>query len=72
MAHSITFDTLAFDSMDGASTKHDVRELELKMQNQFVKVQSQLTLLKWMMGFLLAGIGALILKAFFLTRLRND
>lgn len=29
------------------------------------RLETQITLLKWMMGFVLAGIGTLILKAFF-------
>ncbi len=39
-------------------TKHDLKELELK-------INAQLLLLKWMMAVILAGIVSLIIKAFF-------
>ena len=39
------------------ATKHDLKELELKFEGQFL-------LLKWMLGFILAGMLSLILKAF--------
>jgi hypothetical protein len=41
------------------ATKSDLKELELK-------INAQLMLLKWMMGFILAGVVSLILKAFFI------
>ncbi|HIJ40997.1 MAG TPA: DUF1640 domain-containing protein [Deltaproteobacteria bacterium] len=40
------------------ATKSDLKALELKFDGE-------LKLLKWMLGFVLAGIAALILKAFF-------
>jgi predicted phage-related endonuclease len=40
------------------STKRDLKELELKFEGQFL-------LLKWMQGFVLAGILSLLIKAFF-------
>lgn len=48
-----------------ATTKQDIRELDLKIQSQFMKVQDHLVLLRWMFGFMLAGIAALIIKTFF-------
>jgi hypothetical protein len=42
------------------ATKADLKELELR-------INAQLLLLKWMMGFILAGIVSLILKAFFVS-----
>ena len=40
------------------ATKADLRELELKITNQ-------LTLLKWMVGIMLAGVVSLVMKTFF-------
>lgn len=42
------------------ATKADLKELELR-------INAQLLLLKWMMGFILAGAVSLILKAFFVS-----
>ena len=40
------------------ATKSDLKALELK-------IDGELKLLKWMLGFVLAGVAALIIKAFF-------
>ena len=40
------------------STKQDIKELELRLTGE-------IKLLKWMMGFLLAGVLSLLIKAFF-------
>jgi acid phosphatase family membrane protein YuiD len=40
------------------ATKRDLKELELK-------ITAELTLIKWMLGILLGGVIALIMKAFF-------
>lgn len=40
------------------ATKSDLKALELRFEGE-------LRLLKWMLGFVLAGIAALIIKAFF-------
>ena len=40
------------------ATKRDLKELELK-------ITGELTLIKWMLGILLGGVIALIMKAFF-------
>ena len=44
--------------LEELATKRDLKELRLEFNGQF-------TLLKWMMGFILAGIVSLVLKAFF-------
>lgn len=41
------------------ATKQDLKELELRLSGE-------ISLLKWMMGFVLAGIVSLILKTFFI------
>ncbi len=43
------------------ATKQDVARLELKM----VEHDGEFKLIKWMMGLLLGGVAALVLKAFF-------
>ena len=45
---------------ENLATKSDLKELELR-------INAQLMLLKWMIGFLLAGVLSLILKAFFIA-----
>ena len=47
-----TFKKEALD--DSLATKMDI-----------ARIEAEIKLLKWMMGFVLAGIAALILKAFF-------
>lgn len=44
----------------GLATKHDLKELELR-------INAQLMLLKWMMGVMLTGVISLVLKAFFIS-----
>jgi hypothetical protein len=46
------------------ATKRDIRELELKMATRFEQIRGELTLMRWMLGILLVGIIALIIKAF--------
>ena len=59
------------DAFRGASgeaelaSKRDIRELELKIESRFEQVKGELTLIKWMLGIMLGGVMALILKAFF-------
>ena len=45
-------------SIEDLTTKNDLRELE-------IRINGELRLIRWMMGFVLAGIAALILKSFF-------
>jgi hypothetical protein len=47
------------------ATKRDIRELELKMETRFEQIKGELTLMRWMLGILLGGVIALIVKAFF-------
>jgi ubiquinone biosynthesis protein UbiJ len=50
---------------DVADVKRDIKELELKIDARFEGLKGELTLLKWMLGLLLGGTVALILKTFF-------
>lgn len=47
------------------ATKRDIRELELRMETRFEQIKGELTLMRWMLGILLGGIIALIIKAYF-------
>jgi len=55
------------DSQDAAdvATKGDLREMELGLRNDIDLVRKDIDLLRWMMGAILGGIIALVLKAFF-------
>jgi hypothetical protein len=60
----------AFQEAQGeldVATKRDLKELELKIETRFEGVRGELMLIKWMLGLLLGGVLALILKAFFPT-----
>jgi len=57
-AFSEAFAEAQKDHQQNLATKADLKELELK-------INGQLLLLKWMIGFILAGVASLILKAFF-------
>jgi len=50
-------------------TKQDLRELKLEMDHKFERelapVRADLLLVKWMLGLVLGGILALIIKTFF-------
>jgi hypothetical protein len=58
----------AFQEAQGeldVATKRDLKELELKIETRFEGVRGELMLIKWMLGLLLGGVLALILKDFF-------
>jgi hypothetical protein len=46
------------------ATKHDIKELELKVDSRFEKVQGEITLIKWMIGFNLAMSVSILFKLF--------
>ena len=52
-------------SIKDLATKFDLKDLEIKMDRDFAEIKAEQRLIKWMMGFVLAGIAALILKSFF-------
>lgn len=74
---TITFDTHKFvrkleaagfsDDPTGAelASKQDIRELEFKIESRFERVKGELSLVKWMLGIMLGGVMALVLKDFF-------
>ena len=48
-----------------AAHQRDATELRTEIRTEFADIRSELKLLKWMMGLVLAGIVSLIIKAFF-------
>ena len=46
------------------ATKHDIKELELKIDGRFEKLQGEFTLVKWMIGFNLAISVSILFKIF--------
>ncbi len=47
------------------ATKRDIERLEAKLDRLDTKLGGEMTLIKWMLGILLGGIIALIMKSFF-------
>ena len=72
---TVTFDTHCFvrklkeagfeEKQAELASKWDIREMELKIESRFEQVKGELNLIKWMLGIMLGGVMALILKAFF-------
>ncbi|MCD6294907.1 MAG: DUF1640 domain-containing protein [Deltaproteobacteria bacterium] len=58
-------ETLAGLISDQLPTKQDIELLCRDMKEVEIKISGEINLIKWMMGFVLAGIAALILKSFF-------
>jgi len=56
-------------NFDQWATKRDLYDLEARLKARLDTMEARMTgeqtLLKWMMGLLLGGVAALILKAFF-------
>jgi F0F1-type ATP synthase membrane subunit b/b' len=48
-----------------AQVRQEIKELGLKMDVKYESMKGEITLIKWMMGIVIAGILSLILKAFF-------
>jgi hypothetical protein len=46
------------------ATKHDITELELRIDARFEKIQGEFTLVKWMIGFNLAMSVSVLFKIF--------
>jgi len=53
------------DSKQHLVTKEDLARTEGKLENKITEVKGELLLIKWMMGFILAGILSLMVKTFF-------
>ena len=58
-------ETLAGLISDQLATKQDIELLRRDIKEVEIKISGEINLIKWMMGFVLVGIAALILKSFF-------
>lgn len=47
------------------ATSRDMERLESKLDTRFERLSGEMTLIKWMLGILLAGVTSLVLKTFF-------
>lgn len=47
------------------ATKIDLRELELRLDTRFERIDGELKLNRWLLGFLIAGVMSLVIKTFF-------
>ncbi|QWR77485.1 hypothetical protein E2O03_008220 [Candidatus Magnetomonas plexicatena] len=47
-------------------TTEDMFRVESKLIERMTKIEGELTLIKWMMGIMLAGVISLVMKAFFM------
>jgi len=75
MNHVITFNLLATETRhdasgmatkaDVADVKADLADVKAELKEDIADVRSDIRLLKWMMGFMLAGIASLLAKSFF-------
>jgi hypothetical protein len=46
------------------ATKADVVELKTDLKTEIADVKADVKLMKWMLGFLVAGVGGILLKMF--------
>jgi len=51
--------------IEDLATKFDLKALESKIDKDLTEIKAEQRLIKWMLGFVLAGVAALILKSFF-------
>jgi hypothetical protein len=47
------------------ATKKDLIDVKDELKDRITKVEHEINLMKWMLGFVFAGVFTLILKAFF-------
>lgn len=45
--------------------KNDLRNLETEIEAKFSNIRHEITLMKWMLGFIFAGILSIFMKSFF-------
>ena len=58
----MTTTTLVLDS--ALATKADVVELKTDLKTEIADVKADVKLMKWMLGFLVAGVAGILLKMF--------
>ena len=47
------------------ATKRDVEHLETRIDKLDMRLTGEMTLIKWMLGLLLAGVASIVIKTFF-------
>lgn len=52
-------------SLDELATKRDIDRLDARIDRLEIKLTGEMALIKWMLGLLLGGVTALLLKTFF-------
>jgi hypothetical protein len=55
-----------FDGQTDLVTKVDLKEAVQEINSRFERVDGEMKLNRWLLGFILAGIIALVSKAFFM------
>ncbi|MBU2648433.1 CCDC90 family protein [bacterium] len=50
---------------DIKDVRNDINNLESRFEIKFTKIHGEITLLKWMLGIVIAGIASLVVKTFF-------
>jgi hypothetical protein len=51
-------------SRQDVATKADLQALESKLETRFAKLEGEFMLVKWMLGLIVAGVVALVMKSF--------
>lgn len=47
------------------ATKHDLKELETKLDIKMTEINAELRIIKWMTGATMAGVVSILMKTFF-------
>jgi len=50
---------------DAEAVRQEIRELELRMDTKLETVRDDMKAMKWMLGVIVAGVIALVMKSFF-------
>ena len=56
---------VSVESLKGLATKEDILQLKSELKLEAADIRAEIKLIKWMLGFVIAGILSLILKSFF-------
>jgi len=66
-AEAITTGILKSHDSADLATKGDLREMELRIDKKLTEMKGESTLIRWMLGLIMAGIAGLMIKSFFGT-----
>jgi hypothetical protein len=65
VAAAVRDSTDAADLVTRKDLQIELQKLEQKIEPRFARIEADMTLLKWMLGLVIAGVLALVMKAFF-------